>query len=54
MFQPVAQFGLLMSLMLVAALISTMVLLPALVATRLGSLLMKRMGTNTEPSAIGR
>jgi len=39
-FQPVAQFGLLMCLMLVAALIGSMVLLPAVMATRVGMLFM--------------
>ncbi len=37
-FQPVAQFGLLMCLMLVAAFIGTMLLLPAVLATRIGNL----------------
>jgi predicted RND superfamily exporter protein len=41
-FQPVAQFGLLMCLMLVAALIGTMVLLPAAMATRVGNLFVPR------------
>jgi len=42
-FQPVAQFGLLMCLMLVAALIGTMLLLPAVMATRLGNLFVEPM-----------
>lgn len=37
-FQPVAQFGLLMCLMLVAAFVGTMLLLPAAMATRIGNL----------------
>ena len=41
-FQPVAQFGLLMCLMLVAALIGAMLLLPAVMATRVGNLFVPR------------
>jgi predicted RND superfamily exporter protein len=35
-FQPISQFGLLMFILLVAALIGDLVLLPAMLATRLG------------------
>ncbi len=42
-FQPVAQFGLLMCLMIVAATLADLVLTPAIIATNWGRLFMKRM-----------
>lgn len=47
-FQPVAQFGLLMCLMLVAALIGSMALLPAVMATRVGNLFVPKAIANPQ------
>ncbi|MCH8922911.1 MAG: MMPL family transporter [Planctomycetes bacterium] len=48
-FQPVSQFGLLMCLLLVMALVGDLVFLPALLAGRLGALFERRMRAGAPP-----
>jgi len=49
-FQPVSQFGLLMFILLVAALVGDLLFLPALLATRIGGVFVGRLARDASPS----